>query len=131
MTILSANNDYSDNVYSGKESHMNEIIALLHNDDYSYIPREKILGEVNWFYNDLGLDDYYFMTESPETVANHILAIYGSKIMSASKQHDKLTVNLAQKNNLGAVYIHNSLPGVSKTDGPHYEQMVDKEFLDI
>ena len=45
------------------------------------------------------------MAESPETVANHILAIYGSKIMSVSKQHDKLTVNLAQKSDSGG-HLH-------------------------
>ncbi|KAJ1915487.1 NAD-dependent glutamate dehydrogenase [Mycoemilia scoparia] len=125
------NNDYSDNVYSGKANHLKETTNLLHGDEYSFIPREKIDKEVNWFYNDLGLDDYYFMTESPETVANHILAIYGSKIMNASKQHDKLTVNLAQKSEQGAVYIHNSQPGISKTEGPHYESIIDKEFLDV
>ena len=53
MTIPALNGDYSDNVYSGKESHMEETTSLLHGDEYSYIPREKIAKEVNWFYKQV------------------------------------------------------------------------------
>lgn len=38
-----------------------------------------LVGALTWFSN-LGIDDMYFKLESIETIANHIMALYGAKV---------------------------------------------------
>jgi glutamate dehydrogenase len=35
-------------------------------DHRSFIPQDFIESETSWFYNELGIDDQYFQTESVE-----------------------------------------------------------------
>lgn len=39
-----------------------------------------IMKEINWFYNHLGLDDFYFRTIQPAQIARHILAFIAAKL---------------------------------------------------
>ncbi|KAJ2124072.1 NAD-dependent glutamate dehydrogenase [Coemansia sp. RSA 720] len=131
MTVLdpvSANSDYTDNVYSGKQDHRAQVCAILEQE--GSIPQHLIDAEVDWFYNVLGLDDMYFMVEAPTTVASHLTSLYGSQLSSAG-QDNLVNVTFQTRYESGAVFIHNSVPGVSKTEGPHFEQMIDAEYLDI
>ncbi|KAJ2772509.1 NAD-dependent glutamate dehydrogenase, partial [Coemansia nantahalensis] len=123
-----ANGDYTDNVYSGKVDHRAQVCAILEKEDC--IPRHVIDTEVEWFYNVLGLDDMYFMLENPAAVAGHITALYGAQLSSINKANP---VNITFDNRYegGAVFVHNSVPGISKTDGPHFEKMIDAEYLDV
>ncbi|KAJ2361518.1 NAD-dependent glutamate dehydrogenase [Coemansia sp. RSA 2607] len=111
---------YTDNVYSGKQEHRAQVNAILEKEDA--IPKHRIESEVGWFYDTLGLDDMYFMVEKPETVAGHITALYGSSLSSSntSKAH---SVGFESRYENGAMFIHNSVPGISKTDGVSYEKM--------
>ncbi|KAF5340590.1 hypothetical protein D9611_007400 [Ephemerocybe angulata] len=86
-----------------------------------FIPRELVKNEVNWFYNGLGIDDTYFQTESREVIADHIMALFGAKILAFTK-HDpsSLVIDLEridEKGN-GATFIHSSVPGLTTTEGP-------------
>lgn len=110
-----------------------------------FIPRELVAGEVNWYYQSLGIDNTYFIHESPSTIADHVLALYSSKLLAFTK-HDpsKLAIDLetvtsedvARKSNgkkkEGAVYIHSSIPGVSVNEGPGatVEKSIDELYLD-
>ena len=43
---------------------------------------------VAWFFSSLGIDDTYFMLESVETIASHIISLYGSKVLAYTKVGD-------------------------------------------
>lgn len=86
-----------------------------------FVPRELVSGEVNWFYSGLGIDDTYFQNESTEVISDHIIALFGAKIMAYTK-HDpsKLVIDLEKINEdgSGATFIHTSAPGLTSTEGP-------------
>jgi len=120
-------------VFKGKE----EQRALVQADVAlkGFIPRELIANEVNWFYSQLGIDDTYFQNESPSVISDHILALFGAKVLAYTK-HDlnKLVIDLEkidEKGN-GATFIHTSLPGLTSTDGPGAtcESRIDSLYLD-
>lgn len=71
---------------------------------------------------NLGIDDMYFASESVESIANHIMALYGAKIFAYTKNDNGLEINLERETDEGAVYIHTSRPGVSQLQGPQHEK---------
>lgn len=79
------------------------------------------MNEVTWFYSNLGIDDTYFQNESQEVISDHIIALFGAKILAYSK-HDASTLvidleKIDEKGN-GATFIHTSAPGLTTTEGP-------------
>jgi glutamate dehydrogenase len=85
------------------------------------MPRELVANEVNWFYSSLGIDDTYFASESRDVIVDHILALFGAKVLAYTK-HDpnRLVIDLEkidEKGN-GATFIHTSAPGLNSTEGP-------------
>ncbi|KAJ1961542.1 NAD-dependent glutamate dehydrogenase [Dipsacomyces acuminosporus] len=119
--------DYTDNVYSGKQDHRAQVCAIIEKE--GYIPKHLIDSEVEWFYDVLGIDDMYFMLEDPATVAGHITSLYGAQLNSTNK-NNTISINFESRHERGGVFIHNSTPGISKTEGPNYEKMIDSEYLD-
>ncbi|KAI8325923.1 NAD-dependent glutamate dehydrogenase [Martensiomyces pterosporus] len=117
--------DYTDNVYSGKQDHRAQVCAIIEKD--GFIPKHLIDSEVEWFYDVLGIDDMYFMLEDPATVAGHITSLYGAQL----NKTNAVDIKFESRHERGAVFIHNSTPGISKTDGPNYEKMIDAEYLDV
>jgi glutamate dehydrogenase len=73
-------------------------------------------------HSNLGIDDMYFQMESVESIASHIMALYGAKIFAYTKNDHALDINLERETDEGAVYIHNSLPGVTELAGPEHEK---------
>ena len=68
------------------------------------------------------------LLETPEAIADHVLALYSAKLLAYTK-HDpeKLVIDLEkinlggegkEKNKEGAVFIHTSQAGVTVTQGP-------------
>ena len=95
--------------------------SLLDLPHQGFIPRELVANEVNWFYSQLGIDDTYFQNESPSVISDHIIALFGAKVLAFTK-HDptKLVIDLERiddKGN-GATFIHTSPPGLNSTEGP-------------
>ncbi len=43
------------------------------------IPDALVESEVNWFFNELGIEASYFLTVAPKKLAEHVLAIFGAK----------------------------------------------------
>jgi glutamate dehydrogenase len=56
---------------------MNVVYHLLLQE--SIFHESVILNEVDWFYNGLGLNEYYFQHHSPQIIAKHILAFIAAK----------------------------------------------------
>lgn len=85
------------------------------------MPRELVANEVNWFYTHLGIDDTYFQNESPDVITDHILSLFGAKVLAYTKHDPKqLVIDLERiddKGN-GATFIHTSAPGRTSAEGP-------------
>ncbi|KAI8646021.1 Glutamate/Leucine/Phenylalanine/Valine dehydrogenase-domain-containing protein [Parasitella parasitica] len=119
---------YNANVFAGKEEQMVQVQEYLENS--GFLPKELVKIEVSWFYGNLGIDDYYFALESVETIANHIIALYGAKILAFTKNENVLDINLEKESEDSSVYIHSSKPGVSQLEGPQCEKKIDEKYLD-
>lgn len=110
---------YTTPVFKGKDAQRKRVEQLVAQG--GFVPLQLVSSEVNWFYDHLGIDDTYFTAETAEGVADHVLALYGAKVLAYTK-HDpsKLFIELEKINpdGSGAVFIHNSQPGVTATSGP-------------
>lgn len=73
-------------------------------------------------YRNLGIEDTYFALESVDTIATHILSLYGAKIGAFVKNETSLEIDLERETDDGAVFIHSSKPGISQTEGPNHER---------
>ena len=76
---------------------------------------------MRWFYTNLGIDDTYFQNESRGVISDHIIALFGAKILAYTR-HDPSTLvidleKIDEKGN-GATFIHTSRPGLTSTEGP-------------
>ncbi|KAF8632070.1 hypothetical protein AX15_002068 [Amanita polypyramis BW_CC] len=124
---------YTTPTFEGKEDQRAFVEREVSNK--GFIPRELVHTEVAWFYYDLGIDDTYFQSESVEVISDHIIALFGAKIISYTK-HDpsKLVIDLENINEdgSGATFIHTSFPGFTNTDDPAAarEATIDEMFLD-
>ncbi|GLB38177.1 putative NAD()-dependent glutamate dehydrogenase which degrades glutamate to ammonia and alpha-ketoglutarate [Lyophyllum shimeji] len=122
---------YNTPVFKGKEAQR----ALVEKDVASkgFVPRELVANEVNWFYSNLGIDDTYFANEDVSVISDHIIALFGAKILAFTK-HDpsKLVIDLEKIDEKGATFIHTSPPGLTVTEGPGAtcEARIDELFLD-
>ena len=95
-----------------------------------FIPPEFIVGETEWFYNQLGIDDTYFQTETVEAIVTQILSLYAAKVAAYARDDKKLEIRLDKEAEDHAVYIDTSKPGFSSVNGPGYEQRIDKKYID-
>lgn len=82
-----------------------------------------------WFYENLGIDDTYFARESADTIAGHILSLYGAKITEYTNRTGHINVELQKKSDTSALFIHSSVPGVSSTSSTNWERMMDEQYL--
>ena len=98
-------------------------------EDKGFIPAEFVESETNWFYNELGIDDMYFQTETVPAIVNHILSLYAGKVAAFARDDGRLEIRLDKEAADHAVYIDTSKPGVSVVDGPRYEQRIDEKYI--
>ena len=82
---------YTDTVYPDKQSQAIKVQEIL--EANGFIPQELVPSEVAWFYENLGIDDTYFAMENAETIADHILSLYGAKIAEFTKHTGYLNVD--------------------------------------
>ena len=98
-------------------------------EEKGFVPLEFVESETNWFYNELGIDDMYFQTETAEAIVNHILSLYAGKVAAYARDDKKLEIRLEKEASDHAVYIDTSQPGISVLDGPKYEERIDKKYV--
>ncbi|KAH9932722.1 NAD-dependent glutamate dehydrogenase [Epithele typhae] len=124
---------YTTPVFKGKEEQRAKVQANV--AAKGFIPRELVPNEITWFYTHLGIDDTYFQAESVDVISDHIIALFGAKVLAYTK-HDpsKLVIDLEKidENGNGATFIHTSAPGMTTTEGPGStcESRIDELFLD-
>lgn len=99
-------------------------------EEKGFIPPEFVESETNWFYNELGIDDMYFQTETVPAIVNHILSLYAGKVAAFARDDGRLEIRLDKEAVDHAVYIDTSKPGISVIDGPRYEQRIDEKYID-
>lgn len=130
---------YVQSPFPAKATQQGKVQQILH--ETGLMPQELVNGEVDWFYNSLGIDNAYFIAETPQIIADHVLALYSAKLLATTK-HDpsQLVIDLEkvtteedakQGASEGAVFIHSSAAGISAKDGPGatVEKRID-EYLD-
>lgn len=98
-------------------------------EEKGFIPAEFVESETNWFYNELGIDDLYFQTETVPAVVNNILSLYAGKVAAFARDDGRLEIRLDKEAADHAVYIDTSTPGISVIDGPRYEQRIDEKYI--
>ncbi|KAF8578923.1 NADH-dependent glutamate dehydrogenase [Ramaria rubella] len=128
---------YTTPVFAGKQAQRTRVLETV--AAKGFVPRELVKNEIAWFYDSLGIDDTYFRNESVDVISDHILALFGAKVLAFTK-HDpnQLVIELEKitpgddGHPKGAFFIHTSSPGVSTTEGPGAtcERRIDQLFLD-
>lgn len=95
-----------------------------------WIPDDRIDHQISWFYNDLGIDDVYFQTETVDVITNHITSLYAAKIAASAREDKREEIRLDMEAPDHAIYIDTSEPGISNVGGPRYEQRLEAKYLD-
>ena len=95
-----------------------------------WIPEDRIDSQIEWFYNDLGIDDVYFQTETVEAISSHITSLYAAKVAAVAREDKREEIRLDMEAADHAIYIDTSEPGVSNSGGPRYEQRLEEKYLD-
>ncbi|GLA33409.1 NAD-dependent glutamate dehydrogenase [Aspergillus niger] len=113
--------------FEGKEKQMEQVMDQL--EKKGFIPIEFVVGETEWFYNQLGIDDTYFQTESVDAIVTQILSLYAAKVAAYARDDKKLEIRLDKEAEDHAVYIDTSKPGIAIVEGPGYEQRIDKKYI--
>ena len=98
-------------------------------DQKGFIPPDFVESETRWFYEELGIDDSYFATESVDNIVNHIHSLYAAKVAAYARDDKRLEIRLDKEAVDHAVYIDTSTPGMSVIGGPRYEQRIDEKYL--
>ncbi|KAL7409380.1 NAD-dependent glutamate dehydrogenase [Mrakia frigida] len=128
---------YKEAVFGGKGAQELEVEKLV--SAQGFIPLDLVKGEVTWFYQHLGIDDTYFASETPVLIAEHIMALYGAKILAFTRHSsEKLVIDLEkiqeeeEGKKEGAVFIYTSEAGATSLEGPGatVEKRIDNLYLD-
>jgi len=114
--------------FKGKKEQMVQVKE--HITKSGWIPEALVDPQVEWFYNELGIDDVYFQAENPEVIAKHITSLYAAKIAAFSREDKREEIRLDMEASDHAIYIDTSEPGKSNTHGPQYEHRLESKYLD-
>lgn len=113
--------------FEGKSKQMEDVMDQV--EEKGFIPPEFVETEAKWFYNELGIDDMYFSTETVEAIVSHIHSLYAAKVAAYARDDKHLEIRLDKEAADHAVYIDTSEPGVTLVSGPRYEQRIDEKYL--
>ena len=114
--------------FEGKAQQMEEVMDAV--EDKGFIPADLVESEVKWFYEELGIDDMYFSTETAEAIVSHIHSLYAAKVAAYARDDKKLGIRLDKEAVEHAVYIDTSQPGVSPLGGSRFETRLEEKYLD-
>ncbi|TKX21702.1 NAD-specific glutamate dehydrogenase [Elsinoe australis] len=113
--------------FEGKEQQMEEVMDQV--EDKGFIPSEFVESETKWFYNELGIDDMYFSTETVQAIVSHVHSLYAAKVAAYARDDKQLEIRLDKEETDHAVYIDTSKPGITTSVGPAYEKRIDEKYL--
>lgn len=94
------------------------------------IPEPAVDDEIAWFYEELGIDDVYFKSESVEAISRLVISLYAAKITAWAHKEKRQDIRLDMEASDHAIYIDTSEPGISNIDGSRYEQRLECKYLD-
>jgi len=115
--------------FKGKAAQMTQVKTKLETN--AWIPGALIDEQLDWFYNDLGIDDVYFQLESVDAIASNITSLFAAKVAAFAREDKRQEIRLDMEANDHAIYIDTSEPGVSNMSGPRYEHRLESKYLDI
>lgn len=114
--------------FKGKQEQMLQVKTKITTG--GWIPTTRIDEQIDWFYNDLGIDDVYFQLENVDAIVSHITSLYAAKIAALARADRRQEIRLDMEAADHAIYIDTSEPGVSRIDGPRYEHRLESKYLD-
>ena len=114
--------------FEGKAQQLEEVIEKV--DEQGFIPADIVDSEVHWFYEELGIDDMYFSTETVDAIASHIHSLYAAKVAAYARDDKKLEIRLDKEAADHAVYIDTSMPGITVLEGSKFETRLEEKYLD-
>jgi glutamate dehydrogenase len=114
--------------FEGRAQQIEEVVRQV--DEKGFIPGDLVEDEVEWFYNELGIDDMYFSTETVEAVVSHIHSLYAAKVAAYARDDKKLEIRLDKEASDHAIYIDTSVPGTSSLSGSGFEARLEQKYLD-
>lgn len=114
--------------FEGKAQQMEQVMDLM--EEKGFIPADLVENETTWFYNELGIDDMYFSTETAEAISSHVLGLYAAKVAAYARDDKKLEIRLDKEAADHAVYIDTSVPGVATVGGSGFERRIEDKYLD-
>ncbi|KAK4548779.1 glutamate dehydrogenase (NADP(+)) gdh1 [Oleoguttula mirabilis] len=114
--------------FEGKAQQMDEVMDQV--EEKGFIPGDLVENETKWFYNELGIDDMYFSTETVQNIVSQILSLYAAKVAAYARDDKKLEIRLDKEDADHAVYIDTSVPGQSSTGGSGFEARLEEKYLD-
>ncbi|PQE30774.1 hypothetical protein CJF32_00005985 [Rutstroemia sp. NJR-2017a WRK4] len=114
--------------FKGKKAQMSQVREQI--KAAKWIPEELIDAQLEWFYNELGIDDVYFQTESVEAVVSNITSLYAAKVAAYAREDKRQEIRLDMESSGHAIYIDTSEPGISTIGGPRYEHRLEAKYLD-
>ncbi len=82
--------------------HIREVYETILAEDV-FTPN-TLLEEIDWFYNKLGLDNYYFQTTPRPMIASHIQSLYAGKILSQNSGGE-VGLNLESESPTVGMYV--------------------------
>lgn len=97
----------------------------------AWIPEPLVDEQIEWFYNELGIDDVYFQLETVDAIASNVTSLYAAKIAAFAREDKKQEIRLDMEASDHAIYIDTSEPGVSNISGPRYEHRLEAKYLDM
>lgn len=115
-----AQSGYSAPAFAGKADQMASVMDAL--DATGLVPESIIEQETAFFYNELGIEDTYFASESVANITANILALYSAKVAAEASGQDQTFVHHKKVTGDHAVYF--------ETDQGNFEREIDDTFFD-
>ncbi|RDW70262.1 putative NAD-specific glutamate dehydrogenase [Coleophoma crateriformis] len=114
--------------FKGRKAQMESVKEKL--IEGAWIPESLIDVQIRWFYDELGIDDAYFETETVEAIVSQITSLYAAKIAAFAREDRAQEIRLDAESEDRAVYFDTSEPGSSALNGPRYEDRLEAKYLD-
>ncbi|ODV61027.1 glutamate dehydrogenase (NAD(+)) [Ascoidea rubescens DSM 1968] len=104
---------------------LNQIEVVMNKiDNLGFIPDNLIESEVKFFYENLGIDNNYFLKESTDSIVSNIHALYSAKLLNFinnskdNSKEDHFSISHKIENDDHAIYIGD------------FDERIDQKYLD-